>query len=141
MARKPMRAPIQKFSRKANFTGKPYSPHLRCSILPITSAAIAVRKKINASVRPVPAGVSDEEPMRPGPILRKWIASAIARAATATRPLMIAKKISARQPARMPFGPRKTGSAATGGGDGGVGGISGTDMQLIYAKTCGLAPG
>src|ERR1035438_6357493 len=142
IARKPMRVPIQKFWRKANLAGRPYSPHGRRSILAMMRAEIAVRRKMAASLIAVPMGVSDASPKRGGRCNKKCAANTISRPAAASRPAMIPRKISARQPARIPFGPRKTlfvgaGGETSGCGAEGSGGwfIAGSDMQLIYAKT------
>ena len=59
MEKNPITVPSQKFLRKANFAGKPYSPHLRCSIRLMISAARTVKTKSNPSLSAATLGVSD----------------------------------------------------------------------------------
>src|SRR5258708_1215332 len=82
------------------------------------SAAIAVDRKIEPSVKVRPKGVSPEawnairDPAVRLTIDRIAKGSATARATAATR----ARKMRMRQPARIPLGPRKTVLGAAGGG-------------------------
>src|SRR5579863_2481710 len=119
MAEKPITTPVQKSPPNADFAGNPYSPHLRCSILAMISAARAVKTKMAPSLNRTLVGVSDEErASRTGPRCpSRYRTRKIEELTSAISATTIARKIRTRHPARIPFGPRKMefgGAAGTG---------------------------
>src|ERR1700676_2454532 len=118
IARNPVRVPIQKSLRKASLSGKPYCPHLRCSIRAIIKAAMLVRARIAPSLRIARAGVSDEAVrIWSGRCTQKCNTNQMTRLTAAARPATMARKMRTRPPARMPLGPRKIVLAVAGDED------------------------
>jgi len=101
MARNPARLPTQKSPPNADRKGSPYRPKLRRSMRDMMSAETAVTRKIAASLTPMPTGVSCEIPTCAFPRVTPYNPTIKIIVTSAQR----ARKISTRQPARIPFGP------------------------------------